>query len=169
MRTLRFSTRIRKADIYFLIDTTQSINGAIAVEPRAASTHSIVFVFNGPITATGTASAKDAANNNVGSVSAAASANQVTVTLNSIPDNQRVTVSLAGVNGTGLSPSAAIGFLVGDFDGSRSVTASDILRTKGRAGQAANSANYLFDVDLSAAISQADIDAVKARAGLALP
>jgi hypothetical protein len=151
------------------IDTAQSIGGAVTVEPRSAATHQVVFVFNGPVSAPGTASAKDAGNNDVGSASASASGNTVVVALSGVPDSARVTVSLSNVNNAGVAASAALGFLVGDANGSRSVSAADILRMKGRTGQAANSASYLYDVDLSGATSQADVDAVKARAGLSIP
>jgi alpha-tubulin suppressor-like RCC1 family protein len=152
------------------IDTAQPIAGAITLEPRAIGAgHNVVFVFNGPISVTGTVSVKDAANNSVGSASAVANGHEVTVNLTGIADGQRVTVSLANVNNTAVSPSASIAFLGGDVDASRSVTSADILRSKGRAAQAANSANYLFDTDASGTIDTNDTSAVKQRAGLALP
>ena len=136
---------------------------------RSGAGHQVVFVFNATTTSPSGASVKDAANNNVGSVSASASGNEVILSVSGLPDNQRATVSLASVNGKTVNASAAIGFLAGDVNASRAVTASDILRTKGRAGQAANSANYLYDVDVTGAINASDVSAVKQRAGLALP
>ena len=91
------------------------------------------------------------------------------MTLGGIPDNQRLTVTLANVNNAGGSVSASVGFLVGDVTNSRSVTASDILRMKGRIGQGANSGNYPYDADLSGPIDTIDLAAVKARAGLSIP
>jgi hypothetical protein len=93
----------------------------------------------------------------------------VILTITGLPDNQRVQVSLTNVSGVNVNASAAIGFMVGDVNASRAVTASDILRTKGLATQSANSANYLYDADLSGNIDAADVAAVKLRAGLSLP
>jgi hypothetical protein len=80
---------------------------------------------------------------------------------------QRLVVSVTNVNNAGVNASIAVGFLAGDVDGTRSVTASDILRVKGRAG-AANSANFAHDTDASGTIDTADVASVKARAGLQL-
>ena len=148
------------------IDTTQDVNGAITVEPRAGS-HTIVFLFDRAVTSA-TPSVRDAANNPVGSSGLSVAGSEVTVPLSGIPDNQRVTVTLSNVNGTALTASAAMGFLVGDVNNTKSVTASDILQTKGRSGTA-NSANYLYDTDLSGTIDATDVSAVKQRAGVAIP
>jgi alpha-tubulin suppressor-like RCC1 family protein len=152
------------------IDMTQSISGAVTVESRmaASSAHAVVFVFNTPITAIGSATVKDASNNNVGTVTPSSNGNEVIVSIANVPDNQRVTVSLTNVNNAGTTVSASIGFLVGDVNNTRSVTASDILRAKGRTGQA-TSANYLHDVDLAGSIDATDVALVKARAGLSIP
>jgi hypothetical protein len=72
------------------------------------------------------------------------------------------------VNNAGVNAAASLAFLPGDVDGSRSITASDILRVKGRAG-AVTGGTFLHDIDLSGLIDQADIDAVKQRSGTALP
>jgi alpha-tubulin suppressor-like RCC1 family protein len=146
----------------------QAIDGAITVEPRVGSTQQIVFTFNNPITAPGSATAKDAANNNVGSVAVAANGSEVVVTVTNVPEAQRLTVSLAGVNNTGVNATAAIGLLAGDVDGTRSVTASDILRTKGRLGQALGVGTFVYDSDVSGILSQPDVDAVKLRAGISM-
>src|SRR4029079_6585528 len=89
-----------------------------------------------------------------------------TATLTSIPENLRVSVRLNNINNTGLNVVTAVGFLAGDVDASRSVTASDILRIKGRAGPV-NASSYRHDVDASGIIDGGDVSAAKARARLA--
>jgi len=56
-------------------------------------------------------------------------------------------------------------FLLGDVRESRTVTSGDILPTKARAGQPANAANFLYDVDLNGTVGASDLLAIKARAG----
>ena len=151
------------------IDATQPVGGAVSVEPRAIGAgHQVVFQFNGAIAATGTVSCTDASASPIGSCSAAAVGNDVEVSLTGIPDNRRVTVSLANVNGAGLNVAAAVGFLLGDVNASRSVTAADTLAVKGKAAQAVNVTNFMFDVNLTGGITGTDILAVKGRSGLVL-
>lgn len=155
------------------INFATALAGSVSVEPRTAlgapAAHTIVFQFSGQVTATGTPDARDAANAVVGSVSATFSGSEVTVTISGVPDNKRLTVSLAGVNGTALNVSASLGFLVGDVNGSRTVTSADILQVKGRSGLSTDPSNFLYDLNASGSITSADILQVKGRSGLAIP
>jgi hypothetical protein len=151
------------------IDSTQPIAGAITVEPRAIGAgHKVVFTFNDVVSATGTATCVDAAASPVGSVSAVAVGTTVEVTLTGIPNAKRVTVTLTNVNGT-FTTSASIGFLVGDVNGSYSVTSSDILMVNGRVGQAVSSANFKHDLNADGSISLTDVNTVRAQSGQLLP
>ena len=137
----------------------------ITVEPRIIDTgHRIVFQFDGQITVPGSASVVP-----MGSATVSASGSEVTVLLTAIPENQRVTVTLSGVNGGATSVQAAIGFSVGDANNTQSVNSSDISSVKARSGQTTTAANFKFDVNISGAINSSDISAVKARSGLTLP
>ncbi|MBL0124084.1 MAG: hypothetical protein IPP88_15615 [Betaproteobacteria bacterium] len=91
------------------------------------------------------------------------------VTLTGVADNQRVVVTLANVNGSVNPPPAAIGFLVGDVNNTRSVNSSDLGSVKSRSAQATTSLNFKFDLNASGSINASDISAVKARSGLSLP
>ena len=152
------------------VDATQPVGGAVSVEPRViGSGHKIVMTFNTSVFAAGTATCTDVNGAALGTASAAAVGNTVEITLTGVPDRRRARITLANVNNAGLSFSAAIGFLAGDVDGSRAVTSSDILRTKGRLAQALSNATFAYDVDLSGVIDAAgDVAAVKANAGLEL-
>ena len=157
------------------IDTAQAFGASVTVEPRIiGSGHTIVFQFDSTITATGTASSMDAFGP-VGSVSAAITGasntpanNEVSVMLTGVPDNKRVTISLAQVNGV-LDVAASMGFLVGDVNNTRSVNSTDISNVKARSGRSAASTLFVFDVNASGTINSSDISAVKARSGLTLP
>ena len=154
------------------VDATVSIGGAVTVEPRTiGSGHVIVFQFDGPIAIAGSATVMDSAGMPLGSATPGASTNpnEVIVTLTGIPDNRRVTVTLAGVNNAVSPPPVSIGFLVGDVNNTRSVNSSDISGVKARSGQTTTALNFKFDVNASGAVNSSDISAVKARSGLTLP
>ncbi len=153
----------------FAIDATQPIGGAISVVPHVATSFQIVFQFNVPVTAPGTPSSVDPSSAPIGSVTAAASGNEVVVTLAGMPENRRATVSLVGVNGSGSTYGVSVGFLAGDVDGSRSVGSNDLLSVKARSGETTHAGNAVFDLDASGEISAADILAAKGRSGLVLP
>lgn len=151
------------------IDIAQAIGGAVTVEPRAiGSGHTIVFSFDAPVTVAGAASATGADAMPLGSASVMPDGNNVLVTLTAIPDNRRLLLSLTGVNGN-INAQAAMGFLVGDVNNSRSVNATDIAGIKARSGQATNASSMRFDLNASGGINASDIAAVKARSGLVLP
>ncbi|MEQ1517062.1 MAG: choice-of-anchor Q domain-containing protein, partial [Usitatibacteraceae bacterium] len=151
------------------IDQTVPIGGVITVEPRTiGSGHTIVFQFDAPIISVGAVSAVDGAASPVGAATAAIVGNSIEVTLTGVPDNQRALVSLSNINGIGINASAAVGFLAGDVNNTRSVNSSDISGVKARSGQTTTASNFLFDVNASGAINSSDISAVKARSGLVL-
>jgi hypothetical protein len=90
-----------------------------------------------------------------------------------VPDGQRVTVSLTGVNGivgTSGNATVSVGYLFGDMNSTQTVSASDISSTKAMLGGVlATNLNFRFDVNTTGDISAADVSAVKARAGRRLP
>ena len=137
----------------------------VTVEPRVVgSGHTIVFQFNGTISAAGAVSVTP-----MGAASATFSRNEILVALTDVPDNQRVTVSLVNVNGSLTPAPVSIGLLVGDVNNSRAVNSSDISALKARSGQAVDASNFKYDLNASGGINSSDISLVKARAGLVLP
>ena len=152
------------------LDNMQPIAGAVTVEPRAIGAgHVIVFQFDGPVTASGSASTVDSNNISIVTTNAVgAVTTEVLVTLTGVADNSRAKISLNGVNGGATVWLATIGFLVGDVNNTRSVNSSDISAVKARSGQAATATNFVYDVNATGAINSSDISAVKARSGLSL-
>lgn len=152
------------------ISVGPAIGGAVTFESRdIGGGHQIVFQFAAPISQPGTATAVDAALVAIGSATAAlnpANASEVIVTLNSIPDNRRVSVSLSGVDGNPQTHVVAVGFRVGDTDNSGTLSFGDISSIKARAGQAASNLNFRYDLNVSGAVTAADISAAKVRSGL---
>ena len=148
---------------------TLPITGLVTVEPRViGGGHTLVFRFDNTVSSVGAATALDAMMNIAGNATVTPSGNDAIVTLTSVADNKRLTVTLTGINGSGTA-SASMGFLVGDVNNTRSVTASDISSVKARSGQTATALNFQFDVNATGAITASDISAVKARSGATLP
>lgn len=153
------------------IDPAIATSGLVAVESRAIGAgHKIVFQFSGPVTSVGGVTSKDAAGlNDVGSAAFAISGNDVVVTLTGVPDNRRAKISLTDINSPGTNASASIGFLVGDVNNTRTVSAADTSVVKARSAQTTTVLNFKFDVNATGVISAADIAAVKARPGTLAP
>ena len=143
----------------------------LTVESRAIGAgHVIVFRFDIAITSPGNVTLMQMSPAGGAVASAVAMNNEIRVTLTGITDNQRVTISLANINGIqNATASASLGFLVGDINNSRSVNASDIIGLKARFGQTTAAANFKFDVNASGSVNASDISAVRVRSGLALP
>ena len=152
------------------INITTLIGGLIDVEPRTIGAgHTLVFTFSIPITVPASVSVIDSTSATVGAATSTNAGNDVLVTLNGIPDNKRVTVTLTNVNGVVTAFPVSLGFLVGDANNTRSINSSDISGMKARSGQTTTALNFKFDVNASGAINSSDISAVKARSGLTLP
>ncbi len=145
----------------------------LTVEPRAiGSGHKIVFEFTDAINAVNDAIVTDELGALVIGIATSTDrvGSTVEVSISGLADNRRIGVALFNVNGTGLIAKAYLGFLVGDVTQSKSVNAADIAAIKSRIGQPISTGNnYLFDVNLSGAISGADASQAKARSGLVIP
>ncbi|MBL8523668.1 MAG: hypothetical protein JNN20_08265 [Betaproteobacteria bacterium] len=153
------------------LNLTAALAGAVTVEPRTMQVgngHTVVFRFDTPITSVATVRATNAQSMELGTAQFSIAGNDVIVTLNGVPDSQRITVSLSGINGSGTA-SASMAFLVGDVDQSRAVTSADIAAIKARTGQTTNNSNFRYDLNTSGNIGAADVAAVKSRVGRNLP
>jgi lysyl endopeptidase len=152
------------------IDVAIGIGGPVSVEPRFSGSpgHSLVFTFGTTITNPGTVSCSDASGLPIGSPSLLWGANEVTVALDGVPATGRVKVTLDGVNGSGASYSAAVGFLVGDVDHTLQVNSLDVDGIRERSGSMVGASNFHYDLNLSGVITAADILIAKGRSLVAL-
>lgn len=139
------------------------IDGAISVEPRRLNaTCKVVYVFNQPVTSASTLTVIDGLGNAVAVVEHSAHGDEYQVRLPTALDKQRVSIAVAGVNGT-LDATVALGFLIGDVDRSGLVTQGDVLVTRVRSGQVANRENFIYDINLSGMVSASDVVTIKRR------
>ena len=82
----------------------------------------------------------------------------------------RVQVDLNAINGTGLSSTAFVGFLLGDIVGAtRAVNSADILGVQSFSLQTTNATNFKADLNFSGAINSADIGIVRASSLHSIP
>ena len=133
-----------------------------------AGTHTIVLSYTtSPAGATASVVAHNppGATGTVSNVSV--SGNDLIVDLTNVSNQQVLTLSTSG--GT-LSPvTVPIGFLVGDTNGNRAVSAGDVAQTKARSGLPVTSANFRSDVNANGSINAGDIAQVKAQSGTSIP
>jgi hypothetical protein len=135
-----------------------------------AGSHTIILTFSNAVV-----SGNAAVTNGTGNVSGAPTFDGKTMTINltNVTDVQTITMSLSNVTDTfaQVITEAALNLhmLIGDSNGNKSVTASDIGQVKGQAGATATSANFRTDFDANGSVTASDIGQVKATAGNTLP
>lgn len=164
------SRKFHNGTPFTLTIADQPITGNITVEPRAiGSGHTIVFRFDGPITAEGAATALDQAMNSAATVTLTRSGNDVIATLSNVADNKRLTLTLTGVNGV-VTAARSMGFLVGDVNSTGTTTAADISAVKKNITvPVTTDAIAKFDLNADGSITSSDVSAAKARAAKTIP
>jgi uncharacterized protein (DUF1800 family) len=127
-----------------------------SIEPRTGPNHTIVFTFDRAVT-TGTATVIEGVAT-LGSVQFAGP--EVVVNLTGVTNQQYVSVSISGVQGsdgsTGGAAAVRVGLLLGDVSQNATVTVADLGLTNAQIAQIVTSANYLKDVNASGTLSVAD-------------
>ena len=152
-------------------DIPLPLTGEPGVECRSSSgNHTLVFTFDNSIVS-GNASVALGTGSVLGSPTF--SANTMTVNLTGVADVQKVTVNLSGVTDSvaQVLPDTAVSMnlLIGDTNGNKSVSASDIGQTKAQSGIAVTAANFRQDVTPNGTINASDIGLVKSRSGQFVP
>jgi len=166
--TAAFSRKIHGVAGTFDVDLNP--NGTPGVECRsggASGVYQMIVQFANPVTVAGAAVTDGSGSVSGFSVSGAV----VTIDLTGITNVQTIVVKLTGVNDGTLSGDVpvAMGVLLGDTNGNRAVSASDVAQTKAQSGQTTTAANFRTDVNASGSISAADIALVKSKSGTILP
>jgi hypothetical protein len=152
-----------------VFDVDLPFSGNIGIEPRTGGPNGdfqvvVTFLTNIVGTPGATVSA--------GSVSAVvASGNRVFINLTGVPNAQRLTITLTGVNdGTNIgNVSIPMGVLTGDTTADTFVNSTDIAQTKSQSGQLVTSSNFREDVTVDGNLNSTDIALVKSKSGTALP
>lgn len=154
---------------------SMTTGSAITVEPRQPQNgaHQVVFSFNAPVTsAAGGVTAVTQGNVSL-PATVAYSGNQATVTIGNtttaVPNASRVVVTLVSLNGTALSASARLGFLVGDVNGNRVVQGSDVTAVQQRLAMPVDAQSFRADVNANGQIQGSDVTTVQQRLAQTIP
>ncbi len=140
-----------------------------STEPRQGPAQTIVFTFDKPITAA-TATVTEGV-----AVAAAPTftGNSVVVDLTGVNNAQYVTVSLSNITaadgGSGGTATVRVGFLLGDVNGNRVVTVSDVGLVNAQIAQPLAASNFLTDVNASGSITVSDKGLTNSVVATALP
>ncbi|HWX15061.1 MAG TPA: dockerin type I domain-containing protein, partial [Chthoniobacterales bacterium] len=96
---------------------------------------------------------------------------EITVNLSGVTDQQRITMTLHGVNECAHMADVPIsmGVLIGDVNGNGTVSSADVALTKSQVGQTVGGPNFREDVNVNGTISSTDVALVKSDVGHALP
>ncbi|MEY2546647.1 MAG: hypothetical protein QOG48_1764, partial [Verrucomicrobiota bacterium] len=152
-----------------VFDVDLPLSGNLGIEPRtggASGDFQVVVTF--PTNLVGMPGATVSA----GTVSAVlTSGNQVFINLTGVPNAQRITITLTGVNdGTNTgNVSIPMGVLTGDTTADGFTNSTDIAQTKSQSGQLVTGSNFREDVTFDGNINSTDIALVKSKSGTALP
>lgn len=152
-------------------DVNLPLTGLPGVECRAAgsgASYQVVVTFASPVSLSG---ASVMSRDGLAGAATSASGATVTVNLSSVANAQTLGISLLQVNNGSTANDVFIpmGVLLGDTNGSGTVSAADVGQVKAQSGQVATAANFRTDVNVSGGVSAADIGRVKAQSGTTLP
>ena len=151
-------------------DIPLPLTGEPGVECRSSGgAQTLVFTFNNNVV-----SGNAAVTTGTGAVSGSPifAGNAMTVNLIGVTDLQKITVTLSGVtDGAAVLPDTvvSVNMLIGDTNGNKSVSASDVAQTKAASGAAVTGANFRTDINANGTVSATDVGQVKANAGHTLP
>ena len=149
------------------------LTGPSGVEDRignggVAGNHTIVLSYTtSPVGVTASVAAHNpsAGTGNVSGVSV--SGNDLIVNLSGVSNQQVLTLATSGGSVTPVT--VPIGFLLGDTNGDRSVSASDVSQTSGQVGVPVSGANFRTDTNVSGSINSSDVTQVSGQLGTSLP
>ncbi|MDW8311396.1 MAG: hypothetical protein RMK02_01500 [Burkholderiales bacterium] len=149
----------------------------ITVEPRQTvnGSHTIVINFNAPVSSSEFPASNISATQVAGGsgslpTSVSYSGNSLIITVGNsstpVPDRRRIQVIASGAGAAvGLNPSIVFGTYLGDVDGSREPTGTDVNLTKAAAASGTvNATTFRRDVNLDGNVTGTDVNIVKARA-----
>ena len=152
-------------------DIDLPLTGEPAVEPRdSGGNHTVVLTFSNP-TVSGNATVTSGTGSTAGEP--AFNGNTMTVNLTGVADMQTLVVTLTGVTDSSAQvlpeTPVPLKLLVGDINGNKTVSASDIGQAKSLSGATVDLTNFRADVNVSGTLTASDIGLVKANAGHTVP
>ncbi len=152
-------------------DVNLPLTGEPGVECRSSGgAHTLVFTFSSEIVS-GSARVESGEGDVLGTPIFAG--NTMTVNLTGVLNAQTLTIELSNVTDVlaQVLPITLVnmGVLIGDTNGNKMVSASDVAQTKAQLGQLVTSANFPMDVNVNGTVNASDVSQVKARLGTGMP
>ena len=149
-------------------DIPLPLTGNVGVECRIGQTYQMIVNF-----ATNVTVQSASVTSGTGMVSSFSGRGTPTITVNltGVTDQQRITMTLHGVNNgtvTGDVP-ISMGVLIGDVNANGLVNVVDVALTKSQVGATVGGSNFREDVNANGTISSTDVALVKSDVGTALP
>jgi len=161
-----FSSKVHGAAGTFNIPLP--LTGNVGVECRTGPTYQMIINF-----ATSVTVQSASVTSGTGTVSSfsGSGTSQITVNLSGVSDQQRITMTLHGVNdGTHMGDvPISMGVLTGDVNGNGAVSAADVALTKSQVGATVGGTNFREDVNANGVLNAVDVAIVKSDVGHALP
>ena len=149
-------------------DIPLPLTGNVGVECRIGPTYQMIINF-----ATNVTVQSASVTSGTGTVSSFSGSGTATITVNlsGVTDQQRITMTLHGVNNGNVTGDVPIsmGVLIGDTTEDGIVNAGDVAQTKSQVGMPVSSSNFREDVNVNGTISSTDVALVKSDVGHALP
>ena len=149
-------------------DVPLPLTGNVGVECRIGPTYQMIINFATMVTVQ--SASVTSGTGTVGSFSGSGTPT-ISVNLTGVTDQQRITVTLHGVNdGTHMGDvPISMGVLIGDVNGNGTVSSADVALTKSQVGATVGAGNFREDVNVNGTISSTDVALVKSDVGHALP
>ena len=161
-----FSSKVHGAAGTF--DIPLPLTGNVGVECRIGPTYQMIIDFAASVTVQ---SASVTSGTGTVSSFSGSGTSQITVNLSGVTDQQRITMTLHGVNdGTHMGDvPISMGVLIGDVNGNGAVSAADVALTKSQVGATVGGSNFREDVNANGVLNAVDVAIVKSDVGHALP
>ena len=153
-------------------DIPLPLTGTPGLECRSSGgDHAIVFTFTNNVVS-GSVSVTSGIGTVLGNPTFAG--NTMTVNLTGVADVQQIAVTISDVTdafGQVLPSTSTVNMnlLMGDTNGNKSVTSTDVSETKSQSGVPVTNANFRRDVTPNGSINASDLGLVKSRTGAMLP
>jgi hypothetical protein len=163
----------------FDIDLKSPAPGIECRTGGATGDHTIILTFATNVSVNGNGTVKGQVTAGTGAVGSngvpngnavTASGTQVTVPLTNVTNEQRLSVTIYGVNDGTRTGNVVVplNVLFGDTTSDGTANGSDVAQTKANSGMLVSAANFRTDVTANGAINGSDVSAVKAASATAL-
>jgi hypothetical protein len=155
-------------------DANIPASNGLGIECRAAgsgSSHQVVFTFANPVTLSNVTVSHPTGGTGSVSGSPVVNGNHITINLANVSNAQRLVINLVGLSDSTITNdfSVAMGALIGDVNGNRSVEGNDVSAVQSRTRQRVDSSTFKYDVNANSSIDGNDVSTIQAHTRTSIP